>query len=210
MNFGDTEPRNPCPRNSEDFRQMGLLEKNMNISMVRADLEDIPQYRLPADFSVRWFQPGDEGLWRHLQSESERYFEITPEVFKNEFGSDFSALADRQLFLYDSQRTAVGTATAWFDDDHEGLPYGRIHWVAIIPSMRGKGLSRPLMTITCNRMKELGHVRAYLNTSTKRIPAIRLYSTFGFVPNIRNEQDELIWDELERKLRKNFRNQGEA
>lgn len=174
--------------------------------MIRADLEDIPQYSLPADYSTSWFQDGDERLWRHIQSESEPHFEITPELFNDEFGSFSSALGERQFFIYDSQGRPIGTATAWFDHDYEGLPYGRIHWVAIIPAMQGKGLSKPLMTITCNRLRELGHLQAYLTTSTKRVPAIRVYSTFGFVPKIKNEQDRLIWDELEQKLGKSFRN----
>jgi len=185
---------------------MGLLEKNLTVSMIRTDLDDIPQYPLPADFSVRWFQDGDEGLWEHLQSQSERYFAITPELFNDEFGSFSSALGERQFFLYDSRSRPIGTATAWFDNDYDGLPYGRIHWVAIIPAMQGKGLSRPIMTITCNRLRELGHSQAYLTTSTKRIPALCLYSSFGFFPKIKNAQDRLIWDELEQKLGKRFRN----
>ena len=82
--------------------------------MIRTDLEDIPEYPLPADFSVRWFQAGDESLWKHLQSESEIYFEITPELFDKEFGSCSSALGERQFFLHDSRGEPIGTATARF------------------------------------------------------------------------------------------------
>ena len=189
---------------------MGLSEQNVTVTMVRADLDDIPQYPLPPDFSVRWFEDGDESLWKHIQSESEPHFEITPGLFIDEFGSFSSELRERLFFLYDSRSRPIGTATAWFDNDYEGLPYGRIHWVALIPAMQGKGLSKPLMTVACNRLRELGHVQAYLTTSTGRVPALRLYSTFGFVPKIKNAQDTLIWDQLERELGKSFRDSRET
>ena len=75
---------------------MSILKENLQVSMIREHLEDIPQFPLPEGFSVRWFQHGDESLWRQIQSESEPYLEIVPELFINEFGPDLSALRERQ------------------------------------------------------------------------------------------------------------------
>lgn len=101
---------------------------------------------------------------------------------------------------------AIGTATAWFLDDYNGKPYGRrVGWVAIVPHMRDKGLSRPMMTILCNRLKDLGHERAYLTTSTMRFPAIRLYWRFGFRGECIKPGDEDIWKELEQKIHQGYR-----
>ena len=63
-----------------------------------------------------------------------------------------------------------------------------------------EGLAKPLMTVVCNRLRELGHQRAYLTTATIRIPAIRLYLKFGFRPDIQNEQDRQAWRRLQEKI----------
>jgi GNAT superfamily N-acetyltransferase len=76
-----------------------------------------------------------------------------------------------------------------------------VHWVAIVPEQQGRGLGKVLMTIVCHRLRELGHRRTYLTTSTARIPAINLYRHFDFVPLIRAPDDAAIWRELNRCLK---------
>jgi GNAT superfamily N-acetyltransferase len=184
---------------------VSVLEEYSSVSMTRENLEDIPQFPVPPGFSIRWFQEGDEVTWHEIQSMSERYLEVAPDLFWKEFGSETSILGERLFFLYDSRQRPIGTATAWFDKSYRGIPHGRVGWLAIVPEMRGKGLSKPLMTILCNRLRKLGHQKTYLTTSTVRFPAIRLYSIFGFVPEIRDAQDQEIWDKLEQLLRNGHR-----
>ena len=68
------------------------------------------------------------------------------------------------------EHAANGTTTAWYNEDYRGLPFGRVHWVAIVPEMQGRGLAKPIMSAVCHRLRELGHGRAYLTTTTVRIP----------------------------------------
>jgi GNAT superfamily N-acetyltransferase len=171
------------------------------ISMIRSDLENIPQFALPPDYSVRWYQPGDERHWCDIHLAADRHNVITPELFAEQFGTDADLLHQRQMYLADLSGRTFATATAWFNDDYRGQFYGRVHWVAIAPEMQGRGLAKPLMTILCARMHALGHVRAYLTTEAARIPAIRLYLKFGFVPEINDERDAAIWRDLEPHLR---------
>ena len=49
------------------------------------------------------------------------------------------------------------------------------------------------MTVVCNRLRELGHDRAYLVTSTARLPAIKLYLDFGFEPEIHDAEQQRVW-----------------
>lgn len=98
--------------------------------------------------------------------------------------------------------TPIGTATAWFDNDHNGLPCGRLHWVAMVPKLQGQGLAKPLLTTVCQRLRELGHTRAYLTTSSERIPAINLYLGFGFAPEIKDLHDSELWDDIQRRIRR--------
>lgn len=175
---------------------MSIVERNISVHMIRDSLDDIPNYPLPIDYSARWYRPGDERLWVDVWSRAEEYLEITHELFVEQFGSHAQPLAERQCFLCDTRGEAIGTATAWFDDDYCGRPYGKLHWVAIVPEAQGRGLAKPLLSIVLNRMAELGHARCYLGTSTARIPAVNLYCKFGFVPHVRNADDLAVWREM--------------
>lgn len=169
--------------------------------MMRENLDDFPEFALPKHFSMRWYQPGDENIWRQVQSVADKLNEITPELFSKQFGNDMSLISQRQIYLLDSQGRAIGTATAWFNDNFEGSRVGRIHWLAILPEHQGNGLGKPLMTGLCRRLKNLGHARTYLSTASMRIPAINLYLKFGFAPLIRNEAEAAIWSELQPRLK---------
>ena len=147
---------------------------------------------------------GDEKLWVDIHLLSEKFAKISTELYFNEFGHDAEILGQRQVFVLNADEQPVGTTTAWFNDEYHGRPYGRIHWVAIIPDAQGNGLSKPMMSVVCQRMRELGHDCAYLVTSTARIPAIYLYLKFGFVPEIRNEDDRRAWSALGELMGKNL------
>jgi GNAT superfamily N-acetyltransferase len=166
---------------------------DMRVHMVRPDLERIPEFGVPAPFRVRWYEPGDEAEWRRIHRLADRENETTPGLFGERFGADAAVLARRQCYLTDERGAAIGTATAWFDDDFAGLPYGRVHYVAITPEYQGRGLSKPLMTVVCRRLRELGHKRAYLSTATTRVAAIRLYLRFGFMPWAGNPEETAAW-----------------
>ena len=184
---------------------MDIVKRDISVDMIRNNLNGIPRYPLPAGYSVHWYKPGDEALWLAIWVAAERHIAITPELFQREFEKGRELLGDRQFFLLDAAGGAVGTATAWFDESYHRRPFGRVHWVAILPQMQGQRLSKPMMTITCERLRELGHARACLGTSTARIAAINLYSSFGFVPDIHSEEDLNAWRELEPHLKRKLR-----
>ena len=184
---------------------MSITDQYISITMINEKLENIPQFCLPSGYTIRWYQDGDEEVWLDVQRASENHLEITHELFMKWHGAYLSILKDRMFFLLDAQMNPIGTATAWFIDDYKGKPYGRVGWVAIIPAMRDKGLSKPMMTVLCNRLQELGHKRAYLTTSTARFPAIRLYWRFGFRGELTKSSDSNVWKELEQKIGQGYR-----
>ena len=181
-----------------------MAEEITRIAMIRTDLEDILQYPLPPEYSAQWYKPGYEKHWRDIHLAADKYGSFGPDSFSKQFGSDLRLLSQRQCYLLDTESRFIGTATAWFDDDYLGQKYGRVHWVAIIPKVQGQGLANPLLTIILNRLRELGHKRAYLSTQTVRIPAINLYTKFGFVPHIRTPEDLQVWSSLQNKFKKPF------
>jgi GNAT superfamily N-acetyltransferase len=160
--------------------------------MYRPDLEDIPQFELPAEFSLRRYCRGDADNWTRIHVLTDEYNVIPAEKFGEEFGPDHDALGLRQYYLCDAAGEAIGTATAWWVDPE----VGRVHWVAIVPAYQGRGLAKPLLTTVCNRLRELGHVRAMLGTHTLRVAAIGLYLKFGFLPEINGPEDAAAWRQV--------------
>jgi len=171
----------------------------VRVSMVREHLEDLPCFPVPSPFTIRYYAPGDSATWLAIQQAAEQYQAVDQALFTRAFGTDEAALRERQCFLCDGAGQAVGTATAWFHDDYHGRACGRVHWVAVIPSLQGKGLGKVLMSEVCCRLRALDHTCAYLVTHTVRLPAIRLYLRFGFVPEIRVAEDLAAWRQVERQ-----------
>jgi GNAT superfamily N-acetyltransferase len=175
---------------------MSVIEQNLWIHMIRSHLDDIPDFELPMDYRIRSYSKDDIKEWVRIQSAADRYNHIDQPLFYSEFSHDHQLIRDRQLYLIDRSHHAIGTATAWYDACYHGEEWGRIHWVAILPAFQGRGLAKPLMTAACQRLRRLGHSRAYLVTSTGRVEAICLYLLFGFTPDIRNNRDAAVWKKV--------------
>ncbi len=168
----------------------------MPVCMTRQDLDHLPRFPLPEGFSIRmWRGEDDIGVWVDIQNRADW---LQPEdhtrFFHSSFGEHIPELADRMFFLCDGKGEAVGTTTAWYgeesDEGHVG--WGRVHWVAVVPEYQGRGLSKPLLAVVMTRLSEL-HTRAWLDTNTLRTAAIRLYRSFGFAPEIANDEDRRAW-----------------
>lgn len=164
--------------------------------MERDTLDAIPDYPLPPGYRLKWYKSGDEEIWLAIHMRAETHVEVTRSDYFREFGHDADVLHERQCFMLAPDGAPIGTASAWFNDDYHGQRYGRVHWVAVVPEFQGQGLSKCLLTAVLSRMVDVGHDRAYLRTSTARLPAINLYSRFGFVPSLRTPEDEAVWRDL--------------
>jgi GNAT superfamily N-acetyltransferase len=184
----------------DDLERNLMSNENYSVHMVRESLDDLPEFALPAPYSIRWYRPGDKENWLAIQLEAEKFFRVWPALYEREFGRDDEVLARRQAYLCDGQGRPIGTATAWYKPDYEGQAYGQIHWVAIVPAHQRRGLAKPLLSAVCHRMRDLGHERAYLATSTGRIEAVGLYLKFGFVPKIRTDKDIFYWQVVANEL----------
>jgi ribosomal protein S18 acetylase RimI-like enzyme len=152
--------------------------------MIRENLEDIPSCPLPEPFSVRWFEQGDEAAWLNIQNQCDPRAPFPLSLFERVYGNNPAALAQRMCFVLDREKKPIGTATAWFDEHFRGELWGRIDWVAVLPEFQGRGLGNSLLSLTCERLRSLGHQRAYLKTYTDRVVAIHLYKKFGFAPHV--------------------------
>ncbi|OGF46636.1 MAG: hypothetical protein A2452_11275 [Candidatus Firestonebacteria bacterium RIFOXYC2_FULL_39_67] len=172
------------------------------VYMLRDNLEGVLACELPAPYSVKWYQKGDERTWVNIVSAAELNYVGNLQKYKEQFGEDANIISQRQLFILNGIGKPVGTCTSWFGTEGKDKGSGRIHWVSILPEEQGKGLSKPMLSISLMRMKELGHKNAYLTTQPPKLPAISLYLKFGFKPQLRNVGDAIIWEKIFAELKK--------
>ncbi|MFW6153641.1 MAG: GNAT family N-acetyltransferase [Planctomycetota bacterium] len=163
------------------------------ITMIRPTLDGIPEHPLPDGYRIRRYAPGDRQTWVAIWQTTEPFLTITPDTFDVEFGEDLSAMDKRCLFLVDPDGVDVGTVTAWYNRKYRGKAWARLHWLAVLPSHQGRGLSKPLVTAVLERMRSLGHRRAMLDTQTPRLAAIRAYLDAGFRPDRTADHAERAW-----------------
>lgn len=172
--------------------------------MLRPSLDDFPHYSLPHPFTLRWYQPGDEHHWLAMKARSDPFHQADLAYYQSTYGAHTDLLPERQLYLCDSAAHTIGTATAWFET-LSGQTYGKVNWVFIVPEAQGQGLAKPLLSAIGQRLRLLGHTNAILYTLTTRLPAIRLYQSFGFVPFVRHDADRAAWGDINQHLRIPFR-----
>ena len=170
--------------------------------MLRPDLHKIPQHPLPSPYTIGWYKEGDDiNGWRLRPNQICFIPPISP-IYQT-YSEHRALLSQRQMYLYDAGGKAFGTVTAWFEK-LAGRTYGKINWMLLVPEVQGLGLSKALLSLSLQRLGELGHTRALLYTLTARIAAINLYRQFGFVPLIGGGADLEAWDEVNFLLKKPF------
>ena len=172
----------------------------MNIMMVRADLDSIPQHPLPEGYRMQPFGKAARDRWVRIQQASETHAGITRRTFDVDFGADLPAAARRGLFLVGPDGQDAGTITAWYTHSYRRRRWGRIHWVAVMPDHRGKGLSKAMMTVAMNHLKQFGHRRVCLRTQTFRTIAVKVYLDFGFRPDLTYEDGPRAWSMVRQTL----------
>lgn len=170
-----------------------------SVRMIRPHMRDLPEYSFPDGFGIRTMNRGEAGLWEDVQRDAEPFFKITHGLFDSAFGDDPDAIERRCLLITGRDGCAVGTISAWYSRDFKGGDWGRIHWVAIRRQFQGRGLAKAALSHAMNLLAQW-HDRAWLDTSTGRVGAIKLYLDFGFVPDLDAPWAREAWTAYRRKL----------
>ena len=170
--------------------------KNYSVRMIRENMENIPEFPIPEGFAIRNYCRNEGHIWTRIQKAAEPYIDIDDGLFDRQFRCNLSAMEDRSFYLTTDAGEEIGTITAWWQPDMDGKDWGQIHWVAVHPDYQGRGLSKPMMSVAMARLKQ-SHKRCFLDTSTGRIPAIKIYLDFGFTPDLsRQNNSREAWAEV--------------
>ena len=160
--------------------------------MFHHDLGQIPAYELPSGYQMRSYREGDLQTWLRIQA-TDPFFVPSAETFASSMPGNTAYLTERIRFLVDPLGNDIGTITAWNTDSVSGYDIGQIHWVALMTTVRGRGLGKAMLGAVCSELRGRGYNEAFLETNTRRIPALNLYLLFGFQPYVRSQGELDGW-----------------
>ena len=165
-----------------------------HLFMARTHLREIPAAAPPPGCLLRTYRPGDELPWLALirAAYGGAWGE---ETFERCVRSD-EAFRPERLILAESAGRLAGTAGA-FQKLTYGDQTGYMHMLAVHPDSQGLGIGSALLSRCLEYFRDQGWLNAVLDTDRHRLPAIRLYLRYGFLP-LPETADEL--DEWRRIL----------
>ena len=158
-------------------------------------LDELPPADLSEGYRMRTYCPGDEAAFVRIKNgafgaEVGGGRDWTVEDFEKEYLAS-PYFEPERIFFAECNGELVGTTTAW-TAEHEGREVGLIHWVAVMPQHRKKGLGWSLNVQALHRLRELGYREAVLNTSEQLESAVRLYHRLGFQDVVRRAAYEKL------------------
>jgi mycothiol synthase len=166
--------------------------------MLLPDFQGLPEFDLPAGYTIRCYRPGDEEAWRNIISQS---FDMPmdSDAFDKQIKSKPAFLPERVLFVV-HQGVPVATATAWsmskFDSET-----GYLHMVGVLPEERGKRLGFWVSLAVMYRFVAEKKINAVLETDDFRISAIKTYLQLNFQPLLVHENQRKRWTEIFKTLK---------
>lgn len=105
----------------------------------------------------------------------------------------------KATFLVAENRAVLGTASArYFEQRFPGVGY--VHWVAVDPAARGRGIFDAVMAAVHRQFVADGRTVAVLETDDGRLPAISAYLRLGYVPQYIEPDHEARWSAIFTKL----------
>ena len=175
---------------SAEFLPMQL---SMIISASRA--EDMPEYKVPDGYELRGYLPGDEDSWLELLN-------------MGEYGSDWDR-SRLDEFIAGPERTEGSVVAArgdrivaaTFASAEVGMDCtGRADFVTSHPDVRGLGLGRAACTGVVKYLVDRGYSNVILYTDDWRLPAIGLYLSMGFEPQMTRQDMPGRWQRVMEQL----------
>lgn len=105
----------------------------------------------------------------------------------------------KETFVAAENGQVFGTASArYFEQRFPGVGY--VHWVAVDPAARGRGIFDAVMAAVHHQFVSDGRTVAFLETDDHRLPAISAYLRLGYVPQYTEPDHEARWSVIFTKL----------
>jgi GNAT superfamily N-acetyltransferase len=159
----------------------------------RALLRVPPSPKVPPEYTLRTYKFGDELGYAQLLNE------IDPKLGRAPF-VEASLLRTLPGGLFFVERAADATLVSTAAALHNPLagplsfPFGgEVANLVTAPAHRGKGLGSAVLAAAFARLLSSEYRSIRVETSQHRLPALRLFLTFGFVPLLHSEESAERW-----------------
>lgn len=143
----------------------------------------LPEVELPHGYGLRTFREGDEVAWSNLinraYSTTPNKTEYTPQKVRENWTSTPCFMPDGCFFVTHGD-DLVGCFMAWKELD-AGPRRGRLHWLAVDPDHRRRGIARYLTVTVIKHLQEIGLDSIFLDTGYNLPVAMAMYRKIGFV-----------------------------
>ena len=162
------------------------------LSMIKRNLEELPEIDIPEEYGLRTYRPGDEEAWAEIMSSG--IGEWTPDKCREELISQPQFLPDG-LFFMTCHGHPIGSACA-YRNSPEQWEEGYLHMVCVLPEHRGKQLGYLLTLAVLRYFHDHGFKQVVLQTDDFRVPAIKAYLRLGFEPLFTDDTHPDRWKKL--------------
>ncbi|WP_171804974.1 GNAT family N-acetyltransferase [Mahella australiensis] len=160
------------------------MSDSVNIMMKRK-LDSIDKVSLAEGCVIKQLEVADAEALSNLYNAAFGFDFQTPEWVIKEMLDNPQVKA---VYGIEHDGKLVATAAIHIVPEYGETP--ELHWVATHPDYRGEGLGKAIVLYTLHEMKRMGFKDVLLITQPERIPAIKLYLSIGFTPEVGNDEDK--------------------
>lgn len=173
-----------------------LPPKQLSMIITAEAAARMPTSITPPGFTLRGYRAGDEDSWVSL-------------INYGDYGSDWDRAhfdeyisgPERKEGSSVVERDGAVVAATFASVQHDMDNMGRVDFVTSLPEYRGFGLGRLVCSEVVRYLVDRGYSRVILFTDDWRLPAIGLYLSMGFEPQMTREDMPARWQAIRRKLR---------
>lgn len=182
---------------TEVTSESAMDPKQLSMRVPTSSVAGLPDVRVPDGYVLRRYRPGDEDGWQEL-------------LRAGGFSEDWSSKTVRDYMTDPVRRAGSWVAVlqnnlvsaTFATPDAQCAEIGLLDYVVTHPDHRGKGLSRAVCTGVMRFFHDRGYDRIRLLTDDWRLPAISLYLSLGFEPEMTRADMPGRWQEVRNKLAK--------
>ena len=144
---------------------------------------------LPEGYLLREYRPEDLSALADMMQLAFEDREWTPTTFSERL---IDAQDVKKTYVIEFAGRPVATASARIMPD-EFPDSGYLHWVAVHPDHRGKGLGTAVSIAVLHEFLRLGCKDVVLETQDERLSAIKIYKDLGFEGVHKHHSHSLRW-----------------
>ena len=148
------------------------------LRMLKQNMSDIPGPNVAGGYVLRPIRKGEHRQWEEL---CDKAFN-SAHSFKTVVEEKDGYVEDGVFVIMDGDRL-IATGTALCTHAHpEGCGY--VHMIAADSQYSGKKLGYEITAAVLRRLRDGGFASAELTTDDFRLPAIKVYNSLGFIPDL--------------------------